>query len=143
MSYLIDTHVLSELRKRDKCHPRVAQWFSALSDDEIFLSVLNIGEIRKGIETIRRRDRKAAAALEKWLKQLVVNYADRILPVDQPVAEEWGRLNVPDPLPVVDALIAATAKVHNLTFATRNVKDASRAGVAYVNPFEPDPGRSQ
>lgn len=102
MSYLVDTNVLSELRKRDKCHPRVAQWFSALTDDEIFLSVLNIGEIRKGIETIRRRDRKGATALEKWLKQLLAHYADRILPVDQPVAEEWGRMNVPDPLPDED-----------------------------------------
>ncbi|MGI0150284.1 MAG: type II toxin-antitoxin system VapC family toxin [Thermoplasmata archaeon] len=136
MSYLIDTNVLSELRKGRRCHPGVARWFASLPDDDIFLSVLTIGEIRRGIESIRRRDRKAAGVLEAWLKRVLAAREDRLLPVDREVAEEWGRVNVPDPIPVLDGLIAATARVHGLTVATRNVKDASRAGVPCVNPFD-------
>ena len=135
MSYLVDTNVISELRKGRRCDPNVASWFAALSEDEIFLSVLVIGEIRRGVESIRRRDVKSAELLEAWLKELTVNHADRILTIDQTVAEEWGGLNVPDPLPVIDALLAATAKVHGLTLATRNIKDVARAGVACVDPF--------
>lgn len=135
MSYLVDTNVLSELRKGQRCHPSVRAWFSSLPDEEIFLSVLTLGEIRKGIESIRLRDRTAARALDRWLRQLVSLYKDRILPVDQKVAERWGEMNVPDPLPVLDCLIAATAAVHELTLATRNVKDMARAGVPFVNPF--------
>lgn len=74
--------------------------------------------------------------MERWLRRLVRAHDDRILPVDLAVAQEWGRLNVPDPLPVVDGLLAATAKVHGLTLATRNVKDIVRTGVPVVNPFE-------
>lgn len=79
----------------------------------------------------------AGRALERWLRRLVAEHGDRLLPVDVEVAEEWGRLNVPQPLPVIDALLAATAKVHGLTLATRNVKDVTRTGVDWFNPFEP------
>ena len=98
-------------------------------------SVLTVGEIRCGVERIRRRDRRAAAALERWLRRLVEEHGDRILPIDRTVAEEWGRLNVPDPIPVVEGLLAATAKVHGLTLATRNVKDVDRTGARLLNPF--------
>jgi toxin FitB len=101
------------------------------------LSVLTIGEIRRGVERIRRRDAKSARALEAWLRRLVAEHSDRILPIDEAVAEEWGRLGVPDPIPVIDGLLAATARVHGLTFATRNQKDVMRTGVPYVNPFAP------
>ena len=136
MKFLLDTNVLAELRKGAPGSSRVTTWFESLEPDSILLSVLTVGEIRRGIDNIRRRDRRAAAALERWLRRLVRAHDDRILPVDLAIAEEWGRLNVPDPLPVVDGLLAATATVHGLTLATRNVKDVVRTGVPVVNPFE-------
>jgi predicted nucleic acid-binding protein len=105
--------------------------------DAILLSVVTIGEIRRGIENVRRRDTLAARALERWLRRVLIDHSDRILAVDLLVAEQWGRLNVPDPLPVIDGLLAATAKVHGLTLATRNVKDVARSAANIVNPFEP------
>lgn len=97
-----------------------------------------MGELRKGIESLRRRDLSAAGGLEAWFHELEVTYADRILPIDQQIAEQWGRLNVPDPLPVVDGLLAATAKVHGLTLVTRNLKDVKRTGVDCIDPFGTD-----
>ena len=136
MSFLVDTNVLSELRKGKRCDPNIARWFAELPAEEIFLSVLVVGEVRCGIERIRRRrDLTAARALENWLNDLVQEYADRLLPIDEAVANEWGQLNVPDPLPVIDGLMAATARVHGLTLATRNLKDLKRTGVACVDPF--------
>lgn len=136
MKFLLDTNVIAELRKGARANPHVRSWFESLDSDAIMLSVLTIGEIRRGIENVRRRDPATAKALERWLRRLVAEHRDRILPIDLPVAEEWGRLNVPDPLPVVDALLAATAKVHGLTFVTRNVKDVARTGVELMNPFD-------
>ena len=137
MSYLLDTNVISELRKGESCDPNVRTWFSPVPVEELFMSVLTIGEIRRGIESIRFRDQATARVLELWLRQLVSSYEDRILPVDQEVAERWGEMNVPDPLPVMDGLIAATARVHDLTVATRNTKDMARTGVSVMNPFVP------
>jgi len=94
-----------------------------------------VGEIRRGVERIRRRDARSARVLEAWLRRVVAEHSDRILPIDDAVAEEWGRLNVPDPIPVIDGLMAATARVHGLTLATRNLKDIKRTGAACVNPF--------
>ena len=136
MSFLVDTNVLSELRKGRRCDPRVSRWFSSIPDEQVFLSVLAVGEIRRGIERIRRRDTRSARALDAWLRRLLASHRDRILSVDEAIAEEWGRLNVPDPIPVVDGLLAATARVHGLTLATRNVKDVARTGIPCVNPFE-------
>lgn len=142
MKVLIDTNVVSELRKGARCDPNVATWFAALPADGVYLSALVIGEIRQGIERIRRRDAKAARSLDAWLRKLVATHDQRILPVDRRVAEEWGRINVPNPVPVVDGLMAATAKVHDLILATRNVKDISGTGARIVNPFEVSPGAS-
>ncbi|HEY2561915.1 MAG TPA: PIN domain-containing protein, partial [Caldimonas sp.] len=86
-------------------------------------------------EGLRRRDDIVAHALERWLRQLIEDHGDRILPVTLSIAEEWGRLTVPDPLPVIDGLLAATAKVHDLTFATRNIKDVARTGISLFDPF--------
>jgi len=97
---------------------------------------LVIGEIRRGIETIRRRDVRSAEALDRWLAAILRTHAGRILPVDAAVAEEWGRLDARGRFPAIDGLLAATALVHDLTFVTRNVADVSRAGVALLNPFE-------
>lgn len=135
MSYLVDTNVISELRKGQRCNESVAAWWSTVAEDEIFLSVLTIGEIRKGIENIRRRDARSAAALEAWLLRVISDHGDRILTIELDVVEEWGRLNVPDPLPVIDSLIAATAKVRGLTLVTRNVPDIARTGVASFDPW--------
>lgn len=136
MSYLIDTNVISELRKGDRADPAVNAWFADIADEEIFLSVLTIGEIRRGIEGIRRRDPEAATALDSWLARVYEAHRDRVIQVDRAVAEEWGRMNVPDPLPVIDGLLAATTKVTGLTLATRNVSDMERTGIDLVNPFE-------
>lgn len=135
MSWLLDTNVVSEIRKGSRGDPGVVQW-SAGRDDDAWLSVLTVGEIRRGIELKRRRDEVAARHLDLWLEGLVNAFSSRILPVDQRVAEVWARLNVPDPRPVVDTLIAATAVVHGLTLVTRNTKDFEGAGVRLFNPFE-------
>ena len=135
MSYLIDTNVISELRKGKRADPGVISWFASLADEEVFLSVLTLGEIRRGIESIRRRDTTAATALESWLGRITEAHRDRIVPVDRAMAEEWGRINAPDPLPVVDGLLAASAKVAGLTLATRNTGDIARSGVSFFNPF--------
>jgi predicted nucleic acid-binding protein len=133
---LVDTNVVSELRKGARCDPHVAAWFAALPAESVCLSVLVVGEIRQGIERIRRRDPRAARSLEAWLRRLVADHGERIFPVDQQVAEEWGRMNAASPAPVLDGLMAATARVHGLTLATRNVKDVAQTGARIVNPFE-------
>lgn len=135
MSYLLDTNVISELRKGERADANVRAWFGGLADDEVYLSVLTIGEIRRGVENVRRRDPDSASALDSWLARLGEAHRDRILPIDRSIAEEWGRMNVPNPLPVVDGLLAATAKVAGLTFATRNVADVEGSGVELVDPF--------
>jgi predicted nucleic acid-binding protein len=135
VKFLLDTNVVSELRKGARADRNVVAWFESLDADDLYLSVLVVGEIRRGIERIRRRDAKSAQTLDRWLSALSAGFEDRILPVDRTVAEEWGRMNVPDPLPVLDALMAATAKVHGLVLATRNVKDVASTGVRTLNPF--------
>ena len=135
MAHLIDTNVISEMRKGERADPSVASWLADLADEEIFLSVLTLGEIRRGIESVRRRDPDGAAALDRWLGSIAELHEDRILPLDRAIAEEWGRLNVPDPLPVVDGLLAATAKIAGMTLATRNTSDFERTGVSCVDPF--------
>jgi toxin FitB len=136
LNYLLDTNVVSELRKGKRCNPNVARRFAGIHEEEIFLSVLTIGEIRARIDRIQRRDSGRAAILNRWLKGLTDTFQEKILPVDREVAEEWGRMNVPNPLPVIDGLLAATAKRHDLFFATRNTKDIARTGAGYINPFE-------
>jgi predicted nucleic acid-binding protein len=136
MSYLIDTNIISEVRKGNRCDPNVARWYVTIDDADLYLSVLLLGEIRKGIELARFRDPDKANALERWLKAVGEAFQGRILAVDQIVAEEWGRMNAPDPIPTVDGLLAATAKVNGLTLATRNVADLARTGASLVNPFE-------
>lgn len=135
MSYLVDTNVISEIRKGPRCNPGVASWIAEVPSSDIYLSVLTLGEIRKGIENIRRRDKAAAEALEGWFQELADSLSDHILPVDQAIAEQWGRFNVPDPLPMLDSFLAATASVYGLTLVTRNLKDVERTGVHCLNPF--------
>jgi hypothetical protein len=136
VNYLIDTNIISEVRKGGNCDPRVAAWYDAIDDESIFLSVLVLGEIRKGIERARPKNPAQARALEKWLSTLARSFAERILPVDQAVAEEWGRMSAKRPVSTVDALLAATAKVHGMTLATRNLADVGDLGASVFNPFE-------
>ena len=135
MSFLLDTNVVAEVRK-PRPHPGVAAWFASTQGADLYLSVLVVGEIRQGIERLRRRDPRQAATYESWLATLQRDYADRVLPITQAVALEWGRLNAGDPLPAVDGLLAATARVHGLTLVTRNVSDVGRTGVSLLDPFE-------
>ena len=135
MTYLLDTNVLSELRKGRRCDPGVAAWFSGVTDADLCLSVLVVGEIRRGIEAIRRRDAGKAATLDQWLARLLRDHEERILPVDREVAEEWGRLTATRAASVVDSLLAATARVHGLTLVTRNTRDVQWTGVSCMNPF--------
>ena len=135
MSFLVDTNVISELRKGARANARVLNWFRSADATALYLSVLVIGELRQGVERLRRRDPPAAAKLDRWLHELIERHADRTLPVDAAVAERWGRLNVPDPIPAVDGLLAATALVHSLTLVTRNIRDVRTTGVRHLDPF--------
>jgi predicted nucleic acid-binding protein len=136
VTYLLDTNILSETRKREPT-PRVADWLAATPPDRLHVSVLTLGEIQQGIERIRAKgDWQQAAALEGWLRELEAGFDDRVLPVTLPVASAWGRQRQGRPIPVVHALIAATARVHGMTVVTRNVKDFEQAGVQVLNPFE-------
>ena len=134
MAYLLDTCIISELR-RATCNPGVAEWMSSIEPDEAFLSVITLGEIRRGIELHRSKDAKAAGALERWLLGLESHYAERVLAITSAVADRWGRLSPGQPLPVSDGLIAATGLEHKLTVVTRNVADFQRSGVNTLNPF--------
>jgi predicted nucleic acid-binding protein len=135
MSYLLDTNVVYEMRKRDP-DPNLLEWFEDVPSTELFLSVLTLAEIRLGVERLRRKDVTQAVELEHWLTGLGGAYADRIIPVDAAIADAWARLSVPDPLPVVGGLLAATVHVRNWTLVTRNVSDLARAGVRLLNPFD-------
>jgi predicted nucleic acid-binding protein len=141
VNYLIDTNIISEVRRGKRCDRHVAAWFASINDDDIYLSVLVLGEIRKGIERARRTDAAQARALEKWLSTIKESYGERILPIDQMVADEWGSMSAIRPLPSVDALLAATAKIHGMTLATRNVADVAGLGADVMNPFEPSASR--
>jgi predicted nucleic acid-binding protein len=135
VSYLIDTNIISEVRKGKRCDPNVAAWWESIEDAEVYLSVLVLGEIRKGIERARVNDVARARALERWLATLVQSFSERILPIDQAVADEWGRMSAKRSVSTIDALLAATAKVHGLTLATRNVGDVADLGAKVINPF--------
>jgi toxin FitB len=135
VTYLLDTSVLSETRKRQP-EAGVANWIAATPADRLHVSVLTLGEIEQGIARVRgREDRNQASALERWLRDVQAGFEDRVLPVTLPVAAAWSRQQYTRPLPVIDALLAATARVHDLTVVTRNVKDFELTGVQVLNPF--------
>lgn len=136
MGFLIDTNILAELRKGDRGDARVWTWYGGVAAAEIYVSVIVLGEIRRGAELLRRRDPVAAASLDAWLSTLRAALGHRLLPITDEVADRWGRLGIPDPLPVADGLLAATALVHDLVLVTRNTRDVERSGVRLLNPFE-------
>jgi predicted nucleic acid-binding protein len=135
VTYLLDTNVISEVRKRNPA-PSVTGWMSDTPAGELHVSVLTFGEIEQGIVRLRARgDLQQATSIERWLRGMQQAFADRALPITKSVSAEWGRRPPEYPLPVIDSLIAATARTHGLTVATRNVKDFERAGVPVFNPF--------
>ena len=137
MKFLLDTNVISEIRKRNRADPHVARWVARTPPDEIGTSVIVLAEIRRGIELKRRHDPDQGKWLDQWFAEMRTRLGDRVLPVDEPVAEAWALLGIPDPLPLIDGLLAATAKVHGLTLVTRNVADVVRTGVSLLDPFSP------
>lgn len=136
MNFLIDTNVISELRKAERCDHNVAAWYASIEEIDLYLSVLVTGEIRRGIERARRRDPERAAVFERWLTELDAAFGDRILPIDRAIADEWGRLSAIRTVPAVDGLLAATARVHGMILATRNAADVAGLGTEVLNPFE-------
>ena len=137
MSYLIDTNIISEIRKGPRCDPHVSAWYASIADEDIFLSTLVLGEIRKGVELARSRDAGKAAALERWLREVEAAFDGRVLSIDNTVSEHWGRMSAIRPVPVVDCLLAATALSNGLTLVTRNDRDVAGIGVTVLNPFKP------
>jgi len=136
--YLIDTNVISEARKRNRANPGVRAFFTRIltHEEPAYISVVTVGELRRGVELIRHRgDLSQAKKLEKWLSALLRDYEDDILGIDPDIAQVWGRLRVPHPENALDKQIAATALVHNLTLVTRNDRHFRDTGVRLLNPF--------
>lgn len=136
--YLLDTNVVSELRKGAKGNPGVRAFFGGLQDDQtpLYLSVITIGELRRGVERIRHRgDAAQAEQLELWLGLVCAQYSESILMFDDEMAQVWGRLRVPSHENALDKQIAATALIYDLTVVTRNVGDFEGTGVRVINPF--------
>jgi len=136
--YLVDTNIISEARKKTKANRGVRDFFKrALSDSTpLFMSVITVGELRRGVELIRYRgDTRQANLIEKWLMTILDEYDDFILPIDDEIAQLWGHLRTPNPENALDKLIAATALIHDLTVVSRNLKDFQRTGVRVINPF--------
>jgi predicted nucleic acid-binding protein len=136
--FLLDTNVLSELRRRTRTHPNVAAWADARPAADLYLSVIAILEIETGALLVQRRDPSQGAVLRDWIETRVLPaFSGRILPIDVAVARTCARLHVPDPRAERDALIAATALVHRMTVVTRNTADFRATGVLLHNPWEP------
>ena len=134
--YLIDTNVISEARKGVNANPGVRKFFREIDSGDLYIPVQTIGEIRRGLESIKRRgDLPQARRLEKWLDLIVDGYADRILNFDQACAQVWGRLMSPHPEHPIDKQIAAIALIHDLTVITRNVDDFRGTGARTSTPF--------
>ena len=131
-------NVISEARKRSKANKGIQDFFKLVTSERtpVFVSVVTVGELRRGVELIRHRgDTRQAAQLEKWLDKLLVKYQDFILDFDKNIAQLWGRLRVPHPENALDKQIAATALIHDLTVVTRNHKDFTKTGARTLNPF--------
>ena len=135
MTYLIDTNIISEVRKGDRCNANVASWYASIEDGDLFLSTLVLGEIRKGIELARPRDPGKATALERWLREVEAAFDGRVLGIDNAVSDQWGRMSAIRPVPVIDGLLAATAVANGLTLVTRNERNVAGLGAMVLNPF--------
>lgn len=135
MKFVLDTTVISEIRKGRRAHPNVARWVARTPVKEMGTSVVVLAAIRRGIELKRRNDPEQAEGMDRWFEQMRTRLGDRVLPVDEPIAQAGAIMSVPDRLPLIDGLLAATAKVRGLTLVTRNTADVVRTGVALLDPF--------
>ena len=136
--YLVDTNIISEARKKTKANKGVRDFFKQAINENtpLFISVITVGELRRGVECIRYRgDSRQANLIEKWLTSILDEYSDFILPIDEEIAQLWGHLRTPNPECALDKLIAATALIHDLTVVSRNLKDFKKTGVRVINPF--------
>lgn len=133
--YLLDTNIFSELRKPSP-DAGVRRWFGSVESDQLFLSVVVLGELRHGLALKRRKDPSAAAKLAAWIDQVETQHRARILRIDRRVVRLWAELGIPDPVPPIDGLLAATALLHDLTLVTRDTRDVMRTGARVLNPFE-------
>jgi predicted nucleic acid-binding protein len=135
--FLLDTNVISELRKARMAEPKVVAWANAADASALFISVITVLELEQGVLRIERRDARQGMALRSWLDgQVMPAFSARILPIDADIARRCAGLHVPDPRSERDALIAATALVHGLTIVTLNVMDFHKTGVRLVNPWD-------
>ncbi len=132
--YLLDTNVVSEVRKR-RPNKGVVAFLVDTNPDHSFISAMTIGELRKGVAARRARDVQGADQLAEWVDRLEADFSERVIPVDRAVARIWGELSARRPLPVIDTLIAATALFHGLVLVTRNVRDVAATGVDVLNPW--------
>lgn len=135
MRYLLDTNVISEIGK-PMPHPLVEAWYEEREDEDLFLSIITVGEIRKGVELKRQSDRDRAEVLDDMLEKLSTEYVTRLIPIDKAIAEEWGRLAIINANHSIDRLLVATASVHGMTLVTRNIKHMDMYGVPILNPFQ-------
>lgn len=136
MKFLLDTNVISELRKRRRAHPNLLAWAERVDPNDLGTSVLVLAEIRRGIELKRGRDPAQAELSGHWFQRMRADLENRVLPIDETIADRWARLSVPNPLPFVDGLLAATAIERGLTLVTRNTRDIAATGARVLNPFE-------
>jgi len=135
-AFLLDTNVLSEIRKGSgRAHPQVWEWWLGMQDQELFLSVMTLGEIRKGIDRLGSRDVPQSLVLERWLEEVKHAFRERLIEVTVGIAERWGKLQAIRTLPEVDALLAASVLEHDLTLVTRNEADFAGLGIRVINPF--------
>ena len=138
MRFLADTNIISEIRKGNRCDEIVERWYSQVREADIFISVIALGEIRKGVEQLRQRgDSAQVATLDRWLTELNDRFSDRTLPITSTISDTWGRIGAIRPVPIADGLMAATAIQHDMTLATRNLRNVEGLGARVINPFEP------
>ena len=135
MRYLLDTNAVSE-PKRTRPDPNAAAWLHGIDPSALYISVLTLGEIENGIAKLASKNPHAARMFGEWSQGIRSDFANRLLPVDLEIAETWGRISAERSLPVVDALLAATAIVRNMTLVTRNVRDGADTGVKVLNPWD-------
>ena len=135
-AFLLDTNVLSEIRKGSgRAHPQVWEWWLGMQDQELFLSVMTLGEIRKGIDRLGSTDVPQSLVLERWLEEVKHAFRERLIEVTVGIAERWGKLQAIRTLPEVDALLAASVLEYDLTLVTRNEADFAGLGIRVINPF--------
>ena len=136
MNYLIDTNVFSEIQRGAVCNERVRSWWESCKPQDLFLSVLVLGEVQRGIIKLERKDPRSAREYQRWLNSGLQLFAGRILSIDIRIASFGGKITSGRSLPVIDSLLAATALCNNMVLVTRNVHDVRDTGVQFLNPFE-------